>query len=107
MSAAAAEVAAQQPVTAQVVSFFCFFWIFVIYVFDFMVVLLILFLLWGQVASAFVIQYYHILHQTPEHVYRFYQDISKLGRPQEDGTMTITTTMEVIPLPLLLNVCEV
>ena len=47
MSAAAAEVAAQQPVTAQVVSFFCFFWIFVIYVFDFMVVLLILFLLWG------------------------------------------------------------
>ncbi|XP_042043553.1 nuclear transport factor 2-like [Salvia splendens] len=66
MAAAAAEVAAQQPVTAQIVG------------------------------SAFVMQYYHILHQTPEHVYRFYQDISKLGRPQEDGTMTITTTMQAI-----------
>nr|GMD20156.1 putative G3BP-like protein isoform X1 [Ipomoea batatas] len=63
---AAADVAAQQPVSAQVVG------------------------------NAFVQQYYHILHQSPELVYRFYQDISKLGRPEEDGSMSITTTMQAI-----------
>ncbi|KAK4440495.1 Nuclear transport factor 2 [Sesamum alatum] len=64
--AAAAEVAAQQPVSAQVVG------------------------------NAFVQQYYHILHHSPGLVYRFYQDISKLGRPEEDGSMSITTTMQAI-----------
>ncbi|XP_019178704.1 PREDICTED: putative G3BP-like protein isoform X8 [Ipomoea nil] len=63
---AAADVAAQQPVSAQVVG------------------------------NAFVQQYYHILHHSPELVYRFYQDTSKLGRPEEDGSMSITTTMQEI-----------
>ncbi|KVI03796.1 hypothetical protein Ccrd_017902, partial [Cynara cardunculus var. scolymus] len=49
------------------------------------------------VGNAFVKQYYHILHQSPGLVHRFYQDISKLGRPEEDGSMSITTTMDVWP----------
>uniref|UniRef100_A0A5B6Z0H2 Putative G3BP-like protein isoform X2 n=1 Tax=Davidia involucrata TaxID=16924 RepID=A0A5B6Z0H2_DAVIN len=48
------------------------------------------------VGNAFIQQYYHILHQSPGLVYRFYQDISKLGRPEENGTMSITTTMQAI-----------
>lgn len=40
-------------------------------------------------------QYYHILHQSPEHVHRFYQEISKLGRPEENGIMSITSTLQV------------
>lgn len=46
-------------------------------------------------------QYYVILHQSPELVHKFYQDISKLGRPEEDGSMSITTTMQVISLSLM------
>ncbi|KAL2239678.1 UNVERIFIED_CONTAM: Nuclear transport factor 2 [Sesamum indicum] len=63
---AVAAVAAQQPVSAQVVG------------------------------NAFAQQYYHILHHSPGLVYRFYQDISKLGRPEEDGSMSITTSMQAI-----------
>lgn len=48
------------------------------------------------VGNAFVQQYYQILHQSPEQVYKFYQDVSKLGRPQKDGTMSITSTMNAI-----------
>ncbi|XP_059429393.1 nuclear transport factor 2 [Corylus avellana] len=48
------------------------------------------------VGNAFVHQYYLILHQSPELVHRFYQDISKLGRPEENGAMSITTTMQAI-----------
>ncbi|XP_021901040.1 ras GTPase-activating protein-binding protein 2 isoform X1 [Carica papaya] len=48
------------------------------------------------VGNAFVHQYYLILHQSPELVHRFYQDISKLGRPEENGAMGITTTMQAI-----------
>ncbi|KAK9281962.1 hypothetical protein L1049_004871 [Liquidambar formosana] len=48
------------------------------------------------VGNAFVHQYYHILHQSPELVFRFYQDSSKLGRPEEGGVMGITTTMQAI-----------
>lgn len=48
------------------------------------------------VGNAFVHQYYHILHQSPELVFRFYQDISKLGRLEENGIMGVTTTMEAI-----------
>ncbi|CAA3011172.1 G3BP isoform X2 [Olea europaea subsp. europaea] len=48
------------------------------------------------VGNAFVQQYYHILHHSPELVHRFYQDISKLGRPEEDGSMGIATTMQAI-----------
>ncbi|PIN16186.1 Nuclear transport factor 2 [Handroanthus impetiginosus] len=61
-----AAVAAQQPVSAQIVG------------------------------NAFVEQYYHILHHSPRQAYRFYHDISKLGRPEEDGSMGITTTMDAI-----------
>ncbi|KAJ8527178.1 hypothetical protein K7X08_029655 [Anisodus acutangulus] len=66
MAAEAAAVAAATPVSAQVV------------------------------ANAFVQQYYHILHHSPGLVFRFYQDISKLGRPEDDGSMGITTTMQAI-----------
>lgn len=45
--------------------------------------------------NAFVLQYYHILEQSPEHVYRFYQDNSKFGRPEDNGMMKTVTTMDV------------
>ncbi|KAB2057158.1 hypothetical protein ES319_A11G150200v1 [Gossypium barbadense] len=48
------------------------------------------------VGNAFVHQYYLILHQSPELVHRFYHDSSKLGRPEENGGMSITTTMQAI-----------
>ncbi|XP_073058255.1 nuclear transport factor 2-like [Primulina eburnea] len=48
------------------------------------------------VGNAFVQQYYHILHHSPELVHRFYQDTSKLGRPEAEGSMSITTTMQAI-----------
>lgn len=50
------------------------------------------------VGNAFVEQYYHILHQSPEVVYKFYQDSSVLSRPDSDGVMTSVTTMQVGPL---------
>ncbi|KAK1426928.1 hypothetical protein QVD17_15608 [Tagetes erecta] len=53
------------------------------------------------VGNAFVQQYYHILHQSPGLVHRFYQDISKLGRPEEDGSMSVTTTMDAINSKIL------
>ncbi|GMY33851.1 putative G3BP-like protein [Fagus crenata] len=48
------------------------------------------------VGNAFVHQYYLILHQSPELVHRFYQDDSKLGRMEGNGTMSITTSMQAI-----------
>ncbi|KAM7521843.1 hypothetical protein LguiA_011745 [Lonicera macranthoides] len=48
------------------------------------------------VGNAFVQQYYHILHHSPALVHKFYQNPSKLGRPEEDGSMSITTTMDAI-----------
>ncbi|KAK2986315.1 hypothetical protein RJ640_021884 [Escallonia rubra] len=36
------------------------------------------------VGNAFVEQYYHILHQSPDSVYKFYQDSSVLSRPDAD-----------------------
>ncbi|PHT44626.1 hypothetical protein CQW23_13784 [Capsicum baccatum] len=48
------------------------------------------------VGNAFVQQYYHILHHSPGLVFRFYQDRSKVGRPEDDGSMSITTTMQAI-----------
>lgn len=47
------------------------------------------------VGNAFVEQYYHILHHSPELVYRFYQDSSVLSRPDANGVMTSVTTMQV------------
>ncbi|KAI3686549.1 hypothetical protein L1987_80228 [Smallanthus sonchifolius] len=40
------------------------------------------------VGNAFVEQYYHILHQSPELVHKFYQDSSILSRPDTSGLMT-------------------
>lgn len=48
------------------------------------------------VGNAFVEQYYHILHYSPELVYRLYQYSSVLSRPDSDGTMTSVTTMQAI-----------
>ncbi|KAK4756542.1 hypothetical protein SAY87_006669 [Trapa incisa] len=48
------------------------------------------------VSKAFVYQYYLILHQSPEHVHQFYQDSSKLGRPEANGFMGVTSTMKAI-----------
>jgi hypothetical protein len=41
-----------------------------------------------------------MLHESPQHVHRFYQEISKLGRPEPNGIMGITTTMTVSFLTL-------
>ncbi|OMO53137.1 hypothetical protein CCACVL1_28863 [Corchorus capsularis] len=48
------------------------------------------------VGNAFVEQYYHILHQSPNLVHRFYQDSSRLSRPDMHGNMTTVTTMQAI-----------
>ncbi|XP_039011599.1 nuclear transport factor 2-like isoform X2 [Hibiscus syriacus] len=48
------------------------------------------------VGNAFVEQYYHILHQSPNLVHRFYQDSSHLSRPDMYGNMTTVTTMQAI-----------
>eukprot|EP01018_Ginkgo_biloba_P035693 Gb_35692 [translate_table: standard] len=48
------------------------------------------------VGNAFVHQYYNVLHQSPQMVHRFYQDSSKLGRPDPNGEMSTVTTMAAI-----------
>ncbi|XP_052179513.1 nuclear transport factor 2-like isoform X2 [Diospyros lotus] len=48
------------------------------------------------VCNAFVDQYYHILHISPELVYKFYQDKSVVSRPDSNGGMTSVTTMQAI-----------
>ncbi|KAH0900172.1 hypothetical protein HID58_049740, partial [Brassica napus] len=48
------------------------------------------------VGRAFVEQYYHILHQSPGLVHRFYQDSSMLTRPDVTGSVTTVTTMQAI-----------
>lgn len=48
------------------------------------------------VGNAFVEQYYHILHHSPELVYRFYHNTSVLSRPDPNGLMTTVTTMKNI-----------
>ncbi|XP_021720099.1 ras GTPase-activating protein-binding protein 1-like [Chenopodium quinoa] len=54
-----------------------------------------------EVGNAFARQYYTILQQSPALVYRFYQDISKLGRPGDDGVMGFTSTMDAINAKIL------
>ncbi|XP_028796595.1 ras GTPase-activating protein-binding protein 2 [Neltuma alba] len=49
-----------------------------------------------MVGNAFVEQYYHILHHSPELVYRFYQESSVLSRPDSNGVMASVTTMKGI-----------
>ncbi|XP_052483289.1 nuclear transport factor 2-like [Gossypium raimondii] len=48
------------------------------------------------IGNAFVEQYYHILHQSPNLVHRFYQDSSHLSRPDMHGNMTTVTTLQAI-----------
>ncbi|RDX57665.1 Ras GTPase-activating protein-binding protein 1, partial [Mucuna pruriens] len=48
------------------------------------------------VGNAFVEQYYHILHQSPNLVHRFYQDSSFLSRSDSNGVMTTVTTTQAI-----------
>ncbi|XP_031489958.1 nuclear transport factor 2-like isoform X2 [Nymphaea colorata] len=49
-----------------------------------------------EIGNAFVEQYYHILHQSPELVCRFYHDSSVMGRPHSDGKMeSVTTTQDI------------
>lgn len=47
------------------------------------------------VGNAFVEQYYHILHHSPELVYKFYHDSSILSRQEANGMISSVTTMEV------------
>ncbi|PQM36681.1 ras GTPase-activating protein-binding protein 1 isoform X1 [Prunus yedoensis var. nudiflora] len=48
------------------------------------------------VGNAFVEQYYHILHESPQLVHRFYQDSSSLSRTDVNGNMATVTTMQAI-----------
>ncbi|THU64521.1 hypothetical protein C4D60_Mb01t27330 [Musa balbisiana] len=48
------------------------------------------------IGSAFVQQYYHILHQSPEMVHKFYQDSSTVNRPNSDGEMTSVMSVQAI-----------
>lgn len=48
------------------------------------------------VGNAFVDQYYHILHHSPEQVYKFYQDSSVLSRQEANGLTSSVTTMQAI-----------
>lgn len=48
------------------------------------------------VGNAFVEQYYHILHHSPDMVHKFYQESSFISRPDEDGVMITVTTMKGI-----------
>ncbi|KAF7809031.1 ras GTPase-activating protein-binding protein 2-like [Senna tora] len=54
-----------------------------------------------MVGNAFVEQYYCILHQTPHLVHRFYHETSVLSRPEEDGSMSMVTTIEGIDNKIL------
>lgn len=47
-------------------------------------------------ATNFVHEYYQTLEKLPQIVYRFYQENSKLGRLEDDGVMSVTTTLEGI-----------
>ncbi|URD73359.1 Nuclear transport factor 2 (NTF2) domain [Musa troglodytarum] len=48
------------------------------------------------IGSAFVQQYYHILHRSPEMVHKFYQDSSIVNRPNSDGEMTSVMSVQAI-----------
>ncbi|KAG2261163.1 hypothetical protein Bca52824_068242 [Brassica carinata] len=47
------------------------------------------------VGRAFVMQYYEILHKHPQHLHRFYHEISKVGRVGQDGVMRDFYTLEL------------
>ncbi|KAK3163052.1 hypothetical protein QOZ80_1BG0096960 [Eleusine coracana subsp. coracana] len=48
------------------------------------------------ISGVFVQQYYHILHESPDQVHKFYQDASILGRQDTNGTMVSVTTLQDI-----------
>ncbi|MQL69145.1 hypothetical protein Taro_001404, partial [Colocasia esculenta] len=50
------------------------------------------------VGKAFVEQYYHILHLSPDMVHKFYQDSSLLARPGLDGAMSSAINEKVMSL---------
>ncbi|KAF7827970.1 ras GTPase-activating protein-binding protein 2-like [Senna tora] len=54
-----------------------------------------------MVGNAFVEQYYSILHQQPHLVHRFYHESSVLSRPEEDGSMSLVTTIDGINKKIL------
>jgi len=48
-----------------------------------------------MVGHAFVSQFYHILHNSPELVQRFFLDTSTMSRPGPDGMLMTVTAMKV------------
>ncbi|CAE6228911.1 unnamed protein product [Arabidopsis arenosa] len=48
------------------------------------------------VGNAFVSQYYHVLYNMPEHLPRFYHEISEVGRVGQDGVMRNFSTLKDI-----------
>lgn len=57
------------------------------------------------VGIAFVEQYYHILHHSPELVHRFYLDSSSVSRPDKNGVMTAVTSLQASIFYFLIRVC--
>lgn len=49
-----------------------------------------------MVGHAFVGQFYHILHESPHLVHRFFQDSSTMSRPGENGELKTVTAMKGI-----------
>ncbi|WOG89916.1 hypothetical protein DCAR_0209156 [Daucus carota subsp. sativus] len=49
-----------------------------------------------QVADAFVLQYYHILREYPDHVHKFYKDASIMSRLGSEGMMLSANTVQEI-----------
>ncbi|EOA13343.1 hypothetical protein CARUB_v10026377mg [Capsella rubella] len=47
----------------------------------------------STVGREFVNQYYYIMYNMPEHLHRFYQEISKVGRVGQDGFMRDFSTL--------------
>ena len=54
-----------------------------------------------QMSDAFAQQYYNIMENSPEQLYQFYKDSSKVARPENNGTISITTTKDRIKVKLL------
>ncbi|PWA47900.1 nucleotide-binding alpha-beta plait domain-containing protein [Artemisia annua] len=48
------------------------------------------------VGKTFVQHYYDILHKSPGLLYHFYKDTSQLGRAEDDGSFSVTTTRDAI-----------
>lgn len=48
-----------------------------------------------DVGNLFLSQYYAVLCQQPEMACKFYHDNSVVSRPEEDGSMSLTTTLAV------------